>query len=469
MSSTTETPPQEQSAIAVRRHGNHNTWRNVRLIIVREYKNVVMQRSFVITTIIILLLSFIGTSVPTVIQYFTSRSNDQTKIVLVNNAGTIAGMNTDELVKYYDRALNGDPTATMPDNTNGKPRFAISTSADGLESLKKQVQEGQLSLLLTFERNGQQNLQATAYSSHDDNPSSADSSTAAQLQQITNQLNQVDKAARLGLTPEQSQSLFTPMAITSVNLQQNKGRTTSEWLTGYLLGLAGVVLIFMSTFMYGVMVARGVAEEKGTRIMEILINAATPFQLMTGKIIGIGMAGLTQMSALVVVTLIGLQLQAPLRTLLLGSSTGGLPLDISGASTTLILLVLLYFILGYLLYSSLFAAVGALVSRQDDVQNATAPLTWIFMVGYLASFFAAATPDAPWAKVMSYIPFWTPTMMVMRVGIGAVAWWEIVMSMGLIAVTALLCTWLAARIYRYGVLMYGQKPALRQIIKLIRG
>jgi ABC-2 type transport system permease protein len=215
-------------------------------------------------------------------------------------------------------------------------------------------------------------------------------------------------------------------------------------------------------------VAMGVAEEKGSRIMEILVNAATPFQLMVGKIVGIGAAGLTQMVCVVAVGIGALLLQNPLQAALFGANNGGISLNITGTSITFLLLLLIYFILGFLLYATLYAAAGALVKRQDEVQNAVAPLTYLLVFGYIISFFGVYTPNATWFKVISYVPFWTPTTMLVRIGVGGVAWWEIPMTIALMIVGIFVCAWISARIYRFGVLMYGQRPGLRQLAKLVR-
>jgi ABC-2 type transport system permease protein len=119
------------------------------------------------------------------------------------------------------------------------------------------------------------------------------------------------------------------------------------------------------------------------------------------------------------------------------------------------------------------AALGALVKRQDEVQNGTAPINMLFMVGYLSSFIGGGTAlsgntSATWFKVMSLIPFWTPTVMLMRVGVGDAAPWEIALSIVLLIATILICAWGSARIYRFGVLMYGQKPSLGQIVQILK-
>ncbi len=468
--------PEQQHTTAVARSGraaNQNTLRNISLIVKREYKNRVTQRSFIISTIVMLFLIIIGACVPTIIAYFASTSNTQTKIAVVNNANTIAGLHGDALSQYIQANLNGtagtqatSATTSGQSTSSGQPHFAVTTgTSDAINSLQQKVKNGNLNILLVLDRTTNQDLRFTYYT----NANSTDDANIAQVQTTAGQLNFLDKASRLGLTPAQTGSLFVQPGFTVVNTGQNQDhRSASAQLAGYLVAYAGIILIFMSVFLYGVSVATGVAEEKGSRIMEILVNAATPFQLMTGKIIGIGAAGLTQMACFVIVGIGAFLLQTPLQAALTGHSGGGLSIDIASISTTLLLMLLLYFILGFSLYATLFAAMGALVKRQDEVQNAIQPLTWLFMIGYIASFIGISAPDATWIKVMSYIPFWTPTTMLMRLGAGTVAWWEIPLSIVLMLIATFVCALIAARIYRFGILMYGQKPGLRQLVKMIR-
>jgi len=461
-----QTPEQEQNAVAVSlsRSGNQNNLRNIGLIIEREYKYRLSQRSFKISTVVILILIIIGSFVPTIVAYINSVSNSQTKVVVVNNAGTIAGMNNTTLLHYIDATLNG---ATPGQSTSGKPAYSINTaSSDTTSSLQKQVRDGTVGILLVLDRpTPSQGVQFTYYT----NANPVRDTNVSNVQGLASQLSILDRASRLGLTPDQTSKLFAQPQFSVVNVGQSQNnRSESDIIAGYILAYAGIVLIFMSVYLYGVMVANGVAEEKGSRIMEILVNAATPFQLMTGKIIGIGAAGLTQMSAFVIVGISALLIQNPIKAALLGNNSSALNLNITGSSITLLLLLLVYFILGFLLYATLFAALGALVKRQDEVQNAVQPLTWLFMVGYFASFFGIYTPDATWVKVISYIPFWTPTTMLMRIGVGSATWWEIAITIVIMIVSIFVCAVIAARIYRYGVLMYGQKPSMRQLVKLAR-
>lgn len=457
---------QEQSKVAslpsdpIRRQ----TLRNIGLIASYEFHKRIRQRSFKIATVLLLILVVLGACVPTILAYFTARSTAQTKMVVLNNAGPIAAMSDEMLLRTLNTTLNG-PTL----QPSGTPPYAIRLAAAGSTtlSLQEQIKEGTLSLVLVIDRISNGQITFTYYTRTATSSISGDSHLV-QVQAMAGQLAVLDKASRLGLTPAQTSQLFAQPDFRVVNSGQgSQGRSIAETVSGFILGYVGVILIFMSVYLYGYWVATGVAEEKGSRIMEILVNAATPFQLMVGKIVGIGSAGLAQMTAFVTVGIGALLLQTPLQRALLGSTPAGLNLNITGSSITLLLLLLIYFLLGFLLYASLFAAIGALVKRQEEIQNAVQLPMWLLMIGYLVSFFGIYTPDAPWVKAISYIPFWTPTTMLMRVSNGTVAWWEITLTIVLMLATISICAVLAARIYRFGVLMYGQRASLRQLARLL--
>lgn len=461
----TTQPEKNGVAIGMGRTGGQHTLHNIGLILVYEFKKRLKQRSFIISTIIILILIVLGMCVPTVIEYIAATSNNQTKITVVNNAGPVANMTDEQLLSFMGKALNGSANQPGGTNASSNPHFALNLEADSqLTSLKNQVKAGSLNILLVLDRSSNQQMRFTYYTS----TSIISDANLSQIQALANQISLLDKASHLGLTPAQTDSLFAPAQFATINMGQGQStRSAGEMVVDYILGYAGVILIFMSIYLYGYWVATGVAEEKGSRIMEILVNAATPFQLMAGKILGIGAAGLSQMAAFVAVGIGALLLQTPLKMLLFGNTTGGFNLDITGSSINLLLLLLLYFLLGFLLYASIFAAVGALVKRQEEVQNAVQLPTWLFMVGYFVSFFGMVNPNALWIKIISYVPFWTPTTMLMRVANGGVAWWEIALTIVLMSLSILICTAISARIYRFGVLMYGQKLGLRTLIKLV--
>ena len=232
-----------------------------------------------------------------------------------------------------------------------------------------------------------------------------------------------------------------------------------------MLAFAGVILIFISIQVYAGIVATGVAEEKSSRMMEILVNAVAPFQLLAGKIVGIGAACLTQMGCMVAVGIVALLLQTALQAALFRTHAAGFSQYLTGVSIPFYLLFLLYFLLAFFLYAGL----ASLVKRQEEIQSVIMLPLLLLSSGYVLFFFTVSSPDAPLTRVLSYIPFWTPMWMLMRLALGTVAWWEIVVTVALMLLTILACTWFAARLYRYGVLMYGQKPNLERVIKLAFG
>jgi ABC-2 type transport system permease protein len=457
-------PEQGHTSVAVSSGGaaTLHTWRNIRLIIGREYKNRVTQRSFVITSIILLVIVFLAAFVPTIVQLITARTTSQTHIVVVNDAGSVAGLNDTALAAYIDTALNG----TTGTQTAGNPAFALTFStAHALPDLQNQVKNGQLDILLALARATNQDLRLT----YNTSASATNDTNLSTIQALAQLLTFLDTAHRLDLTSSQTQRLSAPPDLTVVYSQQSQStRPESEIIAGDVLAIAGAILIFISVSIYANIVAAGVAEEKGSRIMEILVNAATPFQLLVGKIVGIGAACLTQMGCLVVVGIGALLLQTPLQAALFGAKAGGFIQYLTGVSIPFYLLFLVYILLAFFLYTTLYAGFGAMVKRQDEVQNATILPSLLVITGYLLFYLGLASPNAAWTKVLSYIPFFTPELMLVRLALGTVAWWEIVVTTALMLGAILACTWFAARLYRYGVLMYGQRPGLGQLLKLAR-
>jgi ABC-2 type transport system permease protein len=455
---------QEHRAVAVSSSGAaaQNTLRNIRLIIGREYTNRVTQRSFLITSILLLVIVFLAAFIPTMVQFvqsITAQPSSPTRVVVVNNAGSIAGMNEATLTSYISAEMNGTTT------TGSAPYAITSQPQASLASLQNQVKHGKLDILLVLVRSTQGNLQLL----YDTNTDPNNDSNLTSIQALASQLTMLDTAHRLGLTPSQTTRLFAPPSLTMVYTKPGQStRPVSEIIAGYLLAVAGAILIVIFVSMYANIVAAGVAEEKSSRMMEILVNAATPFQLLAGKIVGIGAACLTQMTCLVVVGIGALLLQTPLQAALFGANAGGFSQYLTSVSIPFYLLFLLYILLAFFLDATLYAGLSALVKRQDEVQNATMLPGLLVLTGYLLFYLAVASPNAAWTKVLSYIPFWTPTLMLVRIALGTVAWWEVVVTIALMLVAILACTWVTARLYRYGVLMYGQRPGLGQLLKLVR-
>lgn len=436
-----------------------NTLRNIGLIIRREYKNRVTQRSFIITSIILLIILFLAPFIPTLVQAIGAHPSSQTKVVVVNDAGMVAGLDDAALLSYMSSELNGtNPPSPAPYGITSQPLTA-------LDSLQNQVKQGTLDILLVLDRSAQGDLQFLYNTNADPN----NDSNLTSIQTVAQQITVLDTAQRLGLTPSQTTRLFAPPSLKLMYTQQGQNtRPVGEIIASYVLALVGAILIYISVGIYGNIVAVGVAEEKSNRIMEILVNAATPFQLLAGKIAGIGLACLTQMGSVVVVSIGSLLLQTPLQAALFGAKAGGFIQYFTSVSIPFYFLFLVYILLAFFLYAALYAGFGALVKRQDEVQNATMIPALLILTAYLLFYLTAASPNAPLTQLLSYIPFFTPILMLVRIALGTVAWEEIVATIVLMLLAILITTWFAARLYRLGVLMYGQRPGLGQLLRLIQ-
>ncbi|HEX2912162.1 MAG TPA: ABC transporter permease [Chloroflexia bacterium] len=439
----------------------HQNARNIPLLIGREYNTRVRKRSFVITTVILTLLVIVAATAPTIIQILTS--NSQTKLAVVVNPG-VGQVGGQEIVPVLDTLLNTNIDSSGNTSTGSKKDFAFQPASPAQEAqLRQEVKDGKQDALLVVNRSNSGELTFSYYSNGSQN-----SLTGNRVRLVTDQLNFLDRLSRLGVPQSQLSRLYQPTEFKSTNTTDEKnGRTAAETGAAYILVTAGIILLFTAILNFGAAVAQGAVEEKSNRVMEIMVNAATPFQLMMGKIVGIGLAGFTQIGIMGVVGAIAFMVQTPIKNAFLSNSTSsGTDLNVTSLSLGLLGLVVLYFVLGFLLYATLYAAIGSMVSRMEDVQTALTPLTFIFMAAYFASFFALNMPDVSWVVVLSYVPFFTPMMMLVRAGLGTLNWWDIPLSIILMIVAIWICTILAARIYRAGVLMYGQKPTMGKLFKL---
>ena len=230
--------------------------------------------------------------------------------------------------------------------------------------------------------------------------------------------------------------------------------------------------------MYGTMVMRGVIEEKTSRIVEVMISSLRPFQLMMGKIIGVALVGLTQFLLWIIFT-VALSALAELvllnDTFLATSSAENQSIIItqiksftSGINLIQIFLsFLFYFIAGYLMYSSLFAAVGSAVDAEADTQQFILPVTLPLILSFILIQPIMDNPEGSLAFWLSIIPFTSPVIMMVRLPFG-VENWEIILSMTILVSTFIITTWLAGKIYRIGILMYGKKANIRELLKWIR-
>jgi ABC-2 type transport system permease protein len=247
-----------------------------------------------------------------------------------------------------------------------------------------------------------------------------------------------------------------------------RGATGESGMVTFFLGYVVGLVLYMIILIYGINVMRSVLEEKQTRIIEVLVSSLRPFQLMLGKVVGVGGVGLFQFG---IWTFTG-YLMLHFRGQILGALH--VPLEqissftFPAISGTLLAVVGAYFVLGYLLYAALFAVVGASVTADSEAQQAQQPVMMLLVFSLIVSFAALSDPSGQMAVVTSMIPVSSPIIMPVRVATSDVPTAQLALSLVIAAATVLLVVWLSARVYRIGILMYGKRPNLKELWRWAR-
>jgi len=272
-------------------------------------------------------------------------------------------------------------------------------------------------------------------------------------------------------------------AIMDANLNLKASTITEEGtesqsaLSGFL-GLMMALTVYLAVFVYGQYVMQGVIEEKSNRVVEVVVSSVKPFELLMGKVLGIGSLGLVQMIIWVTLAGAGLTFGGTLVALFIDPADLGIAPDASSeavmdaAGITLptvpldvVVWFILFFIGGYLLYASLFAAVGSAVEQQQDAQNLLYVVLVPLMVPIIAAGYIMEVPNGMIAKVLSYVPFFSPVLMPVRMTATNVPVWEVVLAFALLVVGFLVMIWIASRIYRVGIFMYGKAASFSEIAR----
>lgn len=250
------------------------------------------------------------------------------------------------------------------------------------------------------------------------------------------------------------------------------GSVAVGWVMGFL--------IYLAVLIYGQYVMQGVIEEKSSRVVEIVVSSVRPFELMMGKVLGIGAMGLTQFVVWGVLVIAGSSMAGTLAALFLRPEQLNLPagasqeamlqaadITLPTIAPSLIVWFVLFFLGGYLLYATLFAAVGSAVEQQQDAQSLIVPITLPLIVPIMFIYFLIESPDAMLSVVLSIIPFFSPVLMVARMALTSVPFWQTALAFVLLVGTFVGAIWLSSRIYRVGILMYGKNPGLRELLRWV--
>jgi ABC-2 type transport system permease protein len=411
--------------------------KKVGIVIRKEYSERVTSAGFIITTILIPVLMISVIAIPILIQLFSSKSD--VRVAIIDKT----------------KALKADLTEVFSSRSSLQIVFADFADAQEREVLIKETDLGKLNGYLVIQHDSTGKILATYTSKN-----VTDFDLLRELE------NSVKSAVRRKLLVERGfadadiELLEKPMLFKTQKLSGGQASSDSG-LGSFLLSFVMALLIYSTIIGYGAFISSSVIGEKSSKVMEILISSVKPFELMIGKIIGIGLVALTQYAVWVIAALAlsGLSLKG------LGGAASKINFEIP---PLLLFYFVLYFVLGYLIYATLYAATGSIFENEQDAQSLQFPITFLVILAMVFVSLIISKPDSPLATLLSLVPFFAPILMVGRLSVTDVPLWQILLSLVLMAVTFYAILWGSAKIYRIGVLLYGKKPSLNEVMKWLR-
>ncbi len=422
------------------------------LILRSEYWRRVRSTAFILATLLVPFGLVLVFAAPAVLGYLAEQSSQQT-VAVVDETERLA----DSLAAASDEQIAFQPVEQPVDSVRAAVR---DETYDGYLLLPDSLLDGK--------------GQVTYYSMQG-------GGLTDQIQ-IDDRVGRVVEQHRLraaDATPNVLSILESEVPVESRTLRE--GGTGEDHTFAYTaIGYVMAFIIYFAVFIYGQYVMQGVIEEKSNRVVEIIVSSVRPFELLMGKVLGIGAMGLTQMLVWSAAVVGGLAGAAPLLALFMDPSSLGVSADASPQAMAeaagisiptipfgLVVWFILFFLGGFLLYASLFAAVGSAVEQQQDAQNLLLPVMTPLILPLLFLAFVLESPDAMISVVLSLIPFFSPILMMLRAAITPVPVWEMAVAFGLLIATFVVMIWLAGRIYRVGILSYGKTPSVREIAQWV--
>jgi len=434
----------------------------ISLIIKREYLTRVKKKSFIIMSILGPILMAAMIVVP--VWLTSMEPNEEKKIAVADYTGGFKSALKDK----------------------GKIKFSF-VNKDSVEVLKQNFSKsGYYALLVLPDSVDGKNIQLLS----DIQP---DINTKMFISGAIESKLRSDRLKEIGIDEKKLDAIETDVNIKTIKIKSDGSEEVSS--TEVIMGIGFVtgLIIYMFIFIYGSQVMRGVLEEKTNRVVEILVSSVKPFQLMMGKIVGVAMVALTQVALWVVLSTIIISVVLPVVgfdtkkenvTEMMVQGTN-LPADIQNADAggdmmtdvmstfynlpflQLLFSFIVYFVGGYLLYAALFAAIGGAVDNETDTQQFMLPITVPLILSIIMAQVVIQNPNGAVAFWFSIIPFTSPVIMLLRIPFGVPAW-ELILSMVLLVAAFIGTTWLAGKIYRIGILMYGKKVNYKELWKWIR-
>lgn len=437
--------------------------RNIGLIIMREFKERVYKKSFIITTLLMPLLLALVSVAPTLIMIYAK--GDTKSISVIDNSGIVA------------QRLE----------SNEDVEFVAIPNGDLQEELKRSLESDNFGLLYIGEDivKNPNNIQLYTNSS----------SSMLIEDAITDQIEEIIEAERLkeyniSDLKQILESIEVNISLSTFRNDSQEQTASSSAASSFIGIILGFVLYFFLVI-YGSIVMQSIIEEKSSRILEVLVSTVRPFEMMMGKILGVALVAATQivvwgvlivlMSAVLVPALMPDDILASVEAVKSGAdvmamASSGVDVEMVAAISSitntgyiakLVVLMLVFMVGGFLLYAAMYAAVGASVDTAQDAQQLTTPITIPIILAFLILTMVMNDPNSPLVVWCSMIPFTSPIVMMGRIPSG-IPTWEIALSIALLYATFIVMVWFAGKIYRVGIFMHGKKPTFKELYKWLK-
>jgi ABC-2 type transport system permease protein len=406
----------------------HNVW----LIAKREYLERVRTKAFLLTTILIPVLMGGGGFGS---AYLANRTHSSAHIALLTSDKTFGADLKHELESGKDSQMKVDLYDNTPE-VRSQLDQDLKAGINHLAGYLQVVPPSSAGARPTF-----------LFKPH----SASDIGTNSTLQEGIQNVLTRERLAGAGMSAGEIAGVMEPVKIKTVG-----GNTLVAFFAAYAL----FFLMYLVIMLYGMNTARSIIEEKTSRVFEVLLSTIRPDEMLAGKILGVGSVGLTQVGVWLITA-------AVLGTMLSGSIPG-LSAGQSVVTAAQIFFFVAYFLFGYMIYSSIAAALGAMTNSEQELQQLNLFLVMPLAFCMLCLFSVIKNPDSTLSRIVSLIPFCSPLLMNFRVSIGNPQPWEIALSFVLMTLTILAILWVASRIYRVGILMYGKKPNLPEILRWLK-
>ncbi|MBQ5692139.1 MAG: ABC transporter permease [Alistipes sp.] len=437
--------------------------RNIGLIIMREFKERVYKKSFIITTLLMPVLMLVLSIAPTLIMFF---AKGETKhISVIDQSGIVA----DKLESNEDVV------------------FEVVPNGDLQTELKRSLEQENFGVLY-IEQDVVTNPNKVQLYTNASSSMTIEDSIADQIEDIveTERL----KAHNIENLPEILKQIEVNISLTTYRNGDNEQSEATSSAASSFAGIALGFVLYFFLIIYGSIVMQSIIEEKNSRILEVLVSTVRPFDMMMGKILGVASVALTQIaiwgvlliviSAAVIPAVIPQDVLAGVEAVQAGADVATLTADIdpeaitalasimdTGYISELVVLLLLFMMGGFLLYAAMYAAIGASVDQVQDAQQLTTPVTIPIIFSFIILTMIMNDPNNPLVVWCSIIPFTSPIVMIGRIPSG-IPTWEIVTSLILLYATFIVMVWLAGKIYRVGIFMHGKKPSLKELYRWLK-